>query len=41
MFEFEEGNEQEIAISGEKHYRLVPPEQLSDEELRSYQNRNE
>lgn len=41
MFEFEEGNEQEIAISGEKHYRLVPAEQLSDEELRSYQNRNE
>lgn len=41
LFEFEEGDKLEIAISGEKHYRLVPPEQLSDEELRSYQNRNE
>lgn len=41
LFEFEEGQKQEIAISGEKHYRLVPAEQLSEEELRSYQNRNE
>ncbi|MBN1942888.1 MAG: endonuclease [Phycisphaerae bacterium] len=39
MFEFEEGDTREIVISGEKHYRLVSPEDLSDEELQSYQNR--
>jgi len=28
-----------IAIASEKHYRLVPPEELSLEELRAYQCR--
>ncbi len=38
LFAFEEG-ENGIAISDEKHYRLVSPEQLSDEDLNTYRNR--
>jgi hypothetical protein len=38
LFAFEEG-ENGIAISDEKHYRLVSPEQLSDEDLLTYRNR--
>ena len=30
-----------IGVSAEKHYRLVRAEDLSTEELRSYQNRSE
>ena len=38
LFAFEEG-ENGIAISDEKHYRLVLPELLSDEDLTTYRNR--
>jgi len=38
LFSFENG-EKEISISSEKHYRLVPHEELTDEELISYRNR--
>jgi hypothetical protein len=38
LFEFED-TDQGIRIAGEKHYRLVPPEQLTTEELRAYRNR--
>jgi hypothetical protein len=39
MFEFE-GQEEQIVIAAEKHYQLVPPEQLSDEELLTYRRRS-
>jgi hypothetical protein len=35
LFEFEQTND-EIKVSSEKHYRLVKPDQLSPEELKSY-----
>jgi hypothetical protein len=38
LFEFEQTKD-EIAISSEKHYRLVQPEDLSTEELVKYQQR--
>lgn len=38
LFEFEEGD-QGIVISSEKHYRLVAPSDLSEDELRSYRER--
>jgi hypothetical protein len=38
LFSFEEG-EKGISISSEKHYRLVPYEELTEEELLSYRNR--
>ncbi len=38
LFAFEEG-ESGIAISDEKHYRLVPPEQMTDEDLINYRKR--
>ncbi len=38
LFEFEEGD-QGIVISFEKHYRLVAPGDLSEDELRSYHER--
>ena len=38
MFEFEEG-EQGIAIALEKHYRLVPPEEMTAEDLDTYRSR--
>ncbi len=38
LFEFEEG-EKGIAISDEKHYRLVSPEQVTDDDLRGYRER--
>ncbi|MCI0494152.1 endonuclease, partial [candidate division KSB1 bacterium] len=38
LFSFENG-EKGISISSEKHYRLVPHEELTDEELISYRNR--
>ncbi len=40
LFEFED-TDQGIRIVGEKHYRLVPWESLSPEELASYRNRPE
>jgi hypothetical protein len=38
LFEFEEGKDG-ISISAEKHYRLVPPEELTAEDLRAYRER--
>lgn len=38
MFEFE-GQAEQIVIVAEKHYQLVPPELLTDEELSAYQRR--
>jgi hypothetical protein len=38
LFSFELG-ENGLAISDEKHYRLVPPDQMSDEDLANYRNR--
>jgi len=38
LFAFEEGKNG-VAISDEKHYRLVPPEQMTDEDLANYRNR--
>jgi hypothetical protein len=35
LFEFQTAGE-EITIRDERHYRLVPPEELSPEELASY-----
>jgi hypothetical protein len=40
LFAFEP-NENGVAILQEKHYRLVPPDQLSPEELASYRSREE
>ena len=36
LFMFEESEKNEIAISDEKHYRLVPPDQMTDEDLGKY-----
>jgi hypothetical protein len=38
LFAFEEASEG-IRVSGEAHYRLVPPEQISAEDLQTYQKR--
>lgn len=38
LFSFEEG-EQGVSISSERHYQLVPHEELTEEELMSYRNR--
>lgn len=38
LFEFEE-SEYGVTISDEKHYRLVPPEQMTDEDLANYRKR--
>lgn len=38
LFEMEQGKEG-IAISSEKHYRLVPGEEVTDEDLRAYRER--
>jgi hypothetical protein len=38
LFEFEDSSKG-IAIAAEKHYRLVPPDELTEEELKSYQLR--
>jgi len=40
LFEFEEG-ESGLAITAERHYRLVPPEELSEEDLKAYRLRPE
>ncbi len=39
MFEFE-NTEKGVAISSEKHYRLVSPDDLPPEELKKYQKRS-
>jgi hypothetical protein len=38
LFAFEQG-EDRIVITDEKHYRLVPPEEMSEEDLATYRNR--
>lgn len=38
LFEFEQ-NEKDIAITAERHYRLVRPEELTTEELEKYKSR--
>lgn len=38
LFEFEEG-EDGVGISAEKHYKLVPPEEVTDDDLERYGNR--
>lgn len=38
MFAFEE-NDNGIAVSSEKHYRLVNPEEMTDEDLKIYRER--
>lgn len=38
LFEFEEG-ENGIALSSEKHYRLVPPDEVTPEDLELYRRR--
>ncbi|MCY4614127.1 MAG: hypothetical protein OXB94_10985 [Nitrospira sp.] len=38
LFEFEESNTG-IGISLEKHYRLLPPEEIDQEELANYRAR--
>jgi hypothetical protein len=39
LFSFEEGDKG-VAVLSEKHYRLVPPEQLTPEELQTYRARD-
>jgi hypothetical protein len=38
MFEFEEASDG-VGITSEKHYRLVPPEEVSEEDLERYRTR--
>ncbi len=38
LFEFEWSGDQ-LAISSEKHYRLVPPDQMTNDDLENYRNR--
>lgn len=38
LFEFEEGDDG-LAISSEKHYKLVPPEEVTDADLEKYRDR--
>ncbi len=39
LFEFEE-SESGVALTSEKHYRLVPPDEITPEDLRAYQERS-
>ena len=38
LFEFESG-ENGVTISSEKHYKLVPPEEVTKEDLENYRQR--
>ena len=38
MFELEEGNDS-LAIAAERHYRLVPPEEVTLQDLQNYRSR--
>jgi hypothetical protein len=38
LFEFEQ-SEDGVRIAGEKHYRLVPPDEVTEEDLRGYRER--
>jgi len=39
LFEFEQSNGT-VSISSEKHYKLVPPEEVTDADLKNYQRRS-
>ena len=39
VFEFEESSNG-IAISSEKHYRLVPPDEMTEQDLAAYRKRS-
>ena len=39
LFEFEQ-TENEIALSSEKHYRLVAPDEMTAADLKNYQKRS-
>jgi len=39
MFEFERTSKGLITLSQEKQYRLVPPEEMTVEDLQNYRNR--
>jgi hypothetical protein len=38
LFEFEQ-NENGVGIASEKHYKLVPPEEVTEADLDTYRNR--
>jgi hypothetical protein len=38
LFEFEQ-SEKGVGISSEKHYKLVPPKEVTDEDLKTYSGR--
>jgi hypothetical protein len=40
LFEFEE-SEDGMVISAEKHYKLVPPEEVTDSDLATYRERSD
>ena len=40
LFEFEEGDKG-VGVSGERHYRLVAPDQMTPEDLETYRRRSE
>lgn len=40
LFEFEQNKKGEVSLAREKHYRLVPSEDLTDQELERYRRRN-
>jgi hypothetical protein len=39
LFEFEESDDG-LRIASEKHYRLVPPEEVTEEDLKQYRARD-
>ncbi|WP_207787804.1 hypothetical protein [Candidatus Thiosymbion oneisti] len=39
LFEFEDGKDS-VVIASEKHYRLVPPEEIDEDDLAAYRKRN-
>lgn len=39
LFEMERDGQGAVRVSHEKHYRLVPPEELTDDDLRTYRER--
>ena len=38
LFEFEQ-NDRGVVVSSEKHYKLVPPDEVTEEDLRAYRER--
>lgn len=41
LFELEKGSNGVVAVSHEKHYRLVPPDQMTPDDLRTYRERSQ